>query len=104
MIEKALIIYIIIINAVGFAMMGIDKRTAQLNGFAGEKNKKKKTAKYRRIPEKCLLATAFLLGGAGSFIGMRVFHHKTQKPKFYIGVPLIIVLNVAFVLMIYTLL
>ncbi len=35
-----------------------------------------------------------ILGGAsGSLIGMIVFHHKISKKKFYIGIPLIFLLN-----------
>ena len=30
----------------------------------------------------------------GAFAGMHVFHHKTRKPKFYIGVPVIFFLEV----------
>ena len=34
-----------------------------------------------------------VFGVFGAFIGMHLFHHKTHKPKFYIGVPVIFVLE-----------
>jgi uncharacterized membrane protein YsdA (DUF1294 family) len=46
-----------------------------------------------RIPEKTLLLGA-LFGPFGAYIGMRLFRHKTRKPKFSIGVPLLILLHV----------
>jgi predicted MPP superfamily phosphohydrolase len=47
----------------------------------------------RRIPEKTLLLWAFLGGSIGAFLGMKVFHHKTLKPKFAVTVPLLMVLE-----------
>ena len=44
------------------------------------------------IPETTLLIAA-VFGVIGAFSGMHVFHHKTRKPKFYIGVPVIFFLE-----------
>lgn len=74
-----LLIYLLIINAVGFLIMLADKRKAQKNLW--------------RIPESTLLTVALIGGSLGSLAGMRVFHHKTRKPKFYIGIPAIIVVQ-----------
>lgn len=64
---------------IGFVLMGYDKwlsiRFAQ-------------KSRVKRIPEKVLLQMA-CLGGVGVWLGMVVFHHKTRKPRFYIGVPLL---------------
>lgn len=40
-----------------------------------------------RIPERTLLLTALAGGSVGALAGMLLFHHKTRKPKFMIGVP-----------------
>ena len=48
----------------------------------------------RRIPEFRLLLWAALGGALGAWLGMRVFHHKTQKPLFRLLVPLLLLLHV----------
>lgn len=35
-------------------------------------------------------------GSIGAWLGMKAFHHKTMHKKFYIGVPTIIILQLAF--------
>ncbi len=67
--------YFILINLIGFFAMGVDKRSA-LRG-------------RRRIPEKSLMSIAIFFGAPGILLGMRHFRHKTKKPKFTYGVPLI---------------
>ena len=46
-----------------------------------------------RIPEKTLLGVALMGGSIGSFAGMQLFRHKTKHPQFYIGIPVIIALQ-----------
>lgn len=46
-----------------------------------------------RIPESTLILCA-VLGVIGAVSGMTVFHHKTRKPKFYIGIPVIFICEV----------
>ena len=72
-----LLIYLLTINAVGFLIMLTDKRCAQ--------------KKLWRIPEATLLTIALLGGSIGVLLGMRVFRHKTRKPKFYLGIPAILI-------------
>lgn len=43
-----------------------------------------------RIPERTLIATALLGGSVGCILGMKLFHHKTKHPVFYIGLPVIL--------------
>lgn len=74
----ALVIYLIVINLVAFVVYGVDKYKA-------------KKSKWR-VPERTLLLLAFLGGSLGAGIGMLVWHHKTRKPKFYVTVPILIVL------------
>ena len=78
---KLLGYYLLIINAAGFLIMCVDKLLA------------KKEA--RRVPERTLLLIAALGGSLGSLLGMLIAHHKTRKAKFYITVPLLLVLHAA---------
>ena len=48
----------------------------------------------RRIPEASLLFACLAGGAAGGLVGMYLFHHKIRKPKFYVTVPLLFVLDV----------
>jgi len=77
--------YLIIINIVAFIIYGIDKKKAE-------------NYKYR-IPESRLILVAVLGGVYGAGLGMLVFHHKTRKPKFYITIPLLLVLNLICVIL-----
>lgn len=70
-------IYLLLINAAGFLLMLLDKQKA----------KKRKW----RIPEATLMTTAALGGSIGSLGGMYLFHHKTRKPKFSVGIPMILI-------------
>ena len=79
--------FLIILNIVGFALMGIDKRRAQRSAF--------------RIPEATLFAVAILGGSLGSILGMRLFHHKTKHWYFKFGMPLIFILQVVIVVLLY---
>ena len=70
-----LLYYLLGINAVAFAVYGIDKRKAV-------------RSKYR-VPIVTLLSLAALGGSVGAYCAMRLFHHKTRQPYFSVGVPLI---------------
>ena len=76
---EAFLIYAILVNATGFLMYGIDKWKAKHD--------------LRRISEKMLMAVAVVGGSVGAYLGMQTFRHKTRKPKFYIGVPLIFIIQ-----------
>ena len=80
----AIIIYVTMINIIAFLMYGVDKWNAK--------------HELRRIPEKTLLGIAAVGGSVGAYVGMQLFRHKTRKPKFYIGIPTIVVIQVAIVL------
>ena len=75
--EKALPIYLIVINLVAFFLMYVDKKKARNRQY--------------RIPESVLLWSAFLGGAIGAYLGMKMFHHKTKHAKFTFGVPVAIV-------------
>ena len=74
-----LTIYLILVNAVAFLLMLIDKQKA----------KKKKW----RIPEATLIGSAAIGGSIGALAGMYTFRHKTKHPKFTVGIPVILVLQ-----------
>lgn len=76
---KYIIIYLICINVASFCMYGIDKYKASHNKW--------------RISEVTLIVSAVIGGSIGALIGMRIFHHKTRKKKFSIGVPAILILQ-----------
>ena len=67
--------YLFIINIIGFALMGIDKKRAVRGAW--------------RISEASLFLTAFLGGALGCTLGMRHFRHKTRHWYFKYGMPAI---------------
>lgn len=73
--------YLLIINITGFAMAFSDKRKA-------EKGK-------HRISEPTLFFVSFIGGSIGMLIGMRKFRHKTKQKRFMIGIPIMILLQLA---------
>lgn len=79
-----IVIYLIVINIIGFFAMGIDKWKAKNNAW--------------RIPENTLFAITALGGGIGTIAGMYTFRHKTKKAKFTVGLPGILILEIAFII------
>ncbi len=76
-------IYLLAVNLIGFALMGIDKRKAKKRAF--------------RIPEATLFLVAIIGGSIGSILGMHLFHHKTRHWYFLYGMPAILVLQIILV-------
>ena len=76
--------YVIIMNLIGFFMMGIDKRKAIKHAF--------------RITESTLFIVALIGGSLGSLLGMYVFHHKTRHWYFVYGMPAILILHIIAIL------
>lgn len=70
------ILYIFLINTIAFFMYASDKHRACYG--------------KRRIPEWVLFASAIAGGAFGALMSMLLFHHKTQKPLFRIGVPVLL--------------
>ncbi len=73
-------IYLVFINIVGFAAMGIDKRRAKEHAW--------------RIPEKSLFLISALGGSIGTWAGMYTFRHKTRHWYFVVGMPAILAVQV----------
>ena len=80
---KEIIIYLLVINLVGFFAMGLDK-------FKAKKN-------YWRTKEKTLFSIAIFGGSIGSIIGMYVFRHKTKHNSFVFGMPIILAIQLGMV-------
>ena len=81
---KYVILYILIINCLGFAAMALDK-------FKAERA-------HWRIPEKTLFLLTLLGGGIGTILGMYLFRHKTKKLYFTIGFPTILISEIALII------
>ena len=77
---RNIIIYLIIINLIGFLIMYIDKQKAKKGNW--------------RIPEKTIFLVTLLGGGIGTISGMYAFRHKTKHLKFTIGIPITILINI----------
>lgn len=73
---KLILPYLLIINAAGFLLMLVDKVKAKKNLW--------------RIPEATLIGVAAIGGSIGTLIGMYTVRHKTKHPKFTLGIPLIL--------------
>ena len=78
---KPVMIVLLLINAAAVAIMNADKKFAMRRQW--------------RVPERILMAFAVFGGSPGILISMIAFHHKTQKPKFAVGVPLILMSETA---------
>lgn len=81
---KNILIYLLMINLIGFGMMGSDKKRAKWGKW--------------RIPEQTLFIVTALGGGIGTIVGMYTFRHKTKKLKFTIGLPALVILEIALVI------
>lgn len=79
-----LIAYFIIVNIIGFALMGIDKHKAKKRAF--------------RIPEATLFIVAIIGGSIGSILGMHIFRHKTRHWYFVYGMPFILAVQIILVI------
>ena len=103
------LIYLVAINIVTFFMYGIDKWRSTSGSLLPTGRKKAKNSKWR-IRETALLGLAVLGGSIGAWLGMMVWHHKTQHKggnrdidnivggyQFKYGVPAIIIVQLALI-------
>lgn len=79
-IKLIFIIYLSVINIIGYALMGIDKRRAIRGAW--------------RISEASLFFTAIIGGSIGCILGMKHFRHKTKHWYFKYGMPAILVMQI----------
>ena len=85
--NRVIVIYAAAINIAAFAAYGIDKQKAKRNNW--------------RTPERVLIMLAVIGGSIGSLAGMIVFRHKTKKPKFYVGIPVILLIQIILIVLLY---
>ena len=83
-VQIGLLIYWTLISLISVAVCAWDKHRAKKGG--------------RRVPERTLLVLCALGGSAAFWAAMYLFHHKTRKPKFYLGVPAILIVQGAVVI------
>ena len=81
---KYILIYLGIINLIGFFSMFLDKQKA-------------KRGKWR-IPEKTLFLLAAIGGSLGTTLGMHVFRHKTKHWYFKFGMPMILIVQIVLII------
>lgn len=79
--------YLISVNLIGFAFIGIDKQRARKHAW--------------RIPESTLFTIAIIGGSVGSIFGMYTFRHKTRHWYFVYGMPLILILQIGLLVALY---
>lgn len=73
---KLLLIYLVIMNVIGFIMMAVDKYKAKHHAW--------------RINEKSFFLISLIGGSLGTIMGMYTFHHKTKHWYFVYGLPIIL--------------
>ena len=78
---QVLALYLSGINLIAFAVYGLDKHYASKGMW--------------RVRERTLVLMALAGGSIGSLVAMKVFRHKTMKPKFKYGVPFILIAETA---------
>ena len=76
---QTVLLWLAVINAAGFLLMGLDKWKAKRGAW--------------RIPEKTLFTAALLGGTVGVMAGMKTFHHKTRHGQFKYGLPVLLTIQ-----------
>ena len=76
-------IYLAVINVMAVILTLHDKSAARRRKW--------------RVKENTLLLVSVLGGSIAMLLTMRIIRHKTQRKKFMIGIPVIIVLQIALV-------
>lgn len=84
---KYVLLYLFLVNAAGLLFMLADKHRAR--------------KKQWRIPEATLMGIAAMGGSIGALLGMYAFRHKTRHPKFFIGIPVLLVMQLCLAILLY---
>ncbi len=83
-VRMLILMYLIFVNLLGLIYFFVDKQKAKRQSW--------------RTPESTLFTIAVFGGSVGCLLGMYLFRHKTQKPRFYIGMPVILGVQILLVL------
>ena len=86
--DKYIYIYLAVISFIAIVVTISDKSKARRNKW--------------RVPEAALLGISALGGSVAMLITMLIIRHKTKHIKFMLGIPLIIALQIAAVVVILT--
>lgn len=78
---KLIPVYLLFMNILGFVLMFSDKQRAARGRW--------------RIQERTLFLAAVFGGSLGCILGMCLFHHKTRRRSFVLGMPLIFLAQLA---------
>ena len=81
MVYKIALIYLAVISLISFIVTAWDKFCAKRDMW--------------RVPEKTLLILSALGGSVAMYVTMKTIRHKTKHPKFMVGIPVIIFLQIA---------
>ena len=81
MIYKIVLIYLALISLISIITTAWDKHCAKRDMW--------------RVPEKTLIIMSILGGSVAMYVTMKTIRHKTKHPKFMVGIPVIIFLQVA---------
>ena len=82
-IEQIVIGSFVAMNLFTFFFMAYDKRKAIVGNDSS------------RVPEGLIFCLASVFGSLGVYAGMVIFRHKTRKWYFQIGIPLLLIQNLA---------
>lgn len=86
---KNIIIYLVVINLITLLAMYMDKQKARKRKW--------------RIKEGTLIILGALGGSIGGIIGIYAFRHKTQKLRFTLGFPVILITEVLVAIVLFVL-
>lgn len=78
------ITYELLINLITYFTYAADKTKARQHKW--------------RIPERTLILLAILGGSPAALLAMKHYHHKTRHLKFKLGVPLILITQIAIII------
>lgn len=81
MIYKIVLIYLAVISLASVITTAWDKFCAKRDMW--------------RVPEKTLIIMSIFGGSVAMYVTMKTIRHKTKHPKFMVGIPVIIFLQVA---------
>jgi len=79
-----ILIYLAIINVIGFLSMAFDKFKAKHEMW--------------RTKEQTLFVIAMIGGSIGSIVGMYTFRHKTKHTNFTVGMPVILITQIILII------
>ncbi len=78
----ALLVYLVGVSLVSSVITAWDKRVSKI-------------PEHRRVPEKTLITLALIGGSLAMYMTMLSVRHKTKHPKFMVGIPVIMILQMA---------